>query len=271
MSIDKVQVTRRFNRAVSTYDQYAIIQQQMAHRLLQHLTKKVTSSPRRICEVGCGTGYFTDLLLQHYPESELVAIDLASQMIERAKTRVNHPHIEWVVGDAEQLHQLVSGPFDLIVSNASIQWLSDPQRTLFLWREALNPGGLLIASTFGVDTFHEMSSSFKKAALELGMPPCQHHLTMYAIQDWREWLEQGGFSAISIEESHELRKYPDSRALMQSIKATGASYSKATWSRRLLQKVMAEYNERYREESHVLATYHVLYLLGKNGDGSGAF
>jgi malonyl-CoA O-methyltransferase len=266
MNLHKVQVAHRFNRSATIYDQYAIVQKQMAHQLLRHL-QKCKPSVQRICEIGCGTGYLTNLLTKLYPEADLVAIDLAPQMIEIAKSRVTSPNVHWIVGDAEELHQNISQQFDLIVSNATIQWLSHPKETLNSWVEALHPDGWVIASTFGNDTFQELVTTFQKVEMELEMQPSQHHLTMHSALFWKQVWEQTGLTSIDVEEDWQRVPYPNCRTFMQRIKATGANYSEPKQpllhSRRLLQNVMKKYDQIYRMGSLVYATYHALHLYGQ--------
>jgi malonyl-CoA O-methyltransferase len=266
MFIDKVQVARRFNRAASTYDQHAVIQKQMAQRLLQHLPR--CKQPfRRICEIGCGTGYLTKLLLQRYPQAELVAIDLAAQMVEKAKTSVRSSNVDWIVGDAEQWDVRGWEPFDVVVSNATIQWLSNPKRTLRLWQDTLHPNGWFVASTLGVDTFQEISALWQQVELELGMLPSRYQLPLHSALFWQQLLEQVGFTSVTVEEDWQQSKYPDCRTFLQTVKAMGASYSETKLSlpsnRRLLQTVMQRYDDRYRIGSQVYATYHVIHCYGQ--------
>lgn len=251
---------------MSTYDQYASVQKQMAHQLIQHL-QKCEQPVKRICEIGCGTGYLTHYLTKQYPEAELVAIDLAPQMIETAKTRVTSPNVQWIVGDAEDLQQYVSDQFDLIVSNATIQWLSNPQETIRSWVESLHPDGWLVSSTFGKGTFQELATLFQKVEIELEIEPSQHHLTMYSLQLWKQIWEQAGFCSVEAKEDYQRAMYADCRTFLQSIKATGANYSETKpqlpVNRHLLPRVMEEYNRIYQMGSQVYATYHLLYLYGQ--------
>jgi malonyl-CoA O-methyltransferase len=265
MSIDKIQVLRRFNRSASTYHQHAVVQQQMAHQLLQHIPQSVD----RICEIGCGTGYLTQLLAAQYPEASIVAIDLASQMVEMAKKNVDHPNIQWIVGDAEQLSHHVSGQFDLIISNATIQWLANPNETMCAWTDLLNADGKLICSTFGQNTFQELVTLFQRIEKELGIQPHPHHVPMQTARFWQQLWEEVGLTSVAVAEDWQQVSYPDCRSFLQSIKATGANYSKANspmLTRRLLLNVMQQYDRIYRVQSQVYATYHVLYLYGQKND-----
>ncbi|MCH5585218.1 malonyl-ACP O-methyltransferase BioC [Shimazuella sp. AN120528] len=263
MRVNKSLVARRFDRSSSTYDQYAVIQKQIAHRLLQTLDK-CNQPIRRICEIGCGTGYLTNLLIQKYPDAELTAIDLAPKMIETAKRNIPHPNIHWHTGDAEDVHAYLSGKYDLIISNATIQWLSNSKETIMSWGKALQPNGVLLASTFGIDTFQELTNLFQK--LEKKQAD-QHHLTMHPSTFWKKLWELAGLTSVNVQENREKVSYSNCRSFLRNIKATGANYSVSQSSslanHLLLKNVMEEYDRLYREENGVYATYHVIHLYGQ--------
>ncbi|MDQ0417292.1 malonyl-CoA O-methyltransferase [Croceifilum oryzae] len=264
--IRKAKVANRFNRSVLTYDQHARVQKQMAHQLIELLSYR-KKPVERICEIGCGTGYLTDLLTARYPHAEIVAIDLAPRMMEVAKEKVKSPHIQWILGDAEQLPQLVTGSFDLIISNATIQWLTNPESTIRSWTEALQPMGWLVSSTFGQETFCELAATFQKVESELLIESSQHRLTMHSLEDWENIWKKAELMLLEGIEDRQRISYSSCRDFLQSIKATGANYSEAKQPlsvyRKLLPRVMDQYDQIYQMGSGVYATYHLLYVVGQ--------
>jgi malonyl-CoA O-methyltransferase len=266
MKINKSLVARRFDRSSSTYDQHAVIQKQMAHRLLQTLNR-YRQPIRRICEIGCGTGYLTNLLIQMYPVAELTAVDIAPKMIETARRKIPNPNIHWYISDAEDVHSYLSGKYDLIISNATVQWLSNPKETIEFWAEALGPNGLLLASTFGIDTFQELTTLFQKQEKQCGLQPDQHHLTMHLSSYWKHFWELSGLLSVDVQENWKKISYPNCRSFLQEVKSTGANYSTSSSpslaNYQLLKKVMEEYNCLYREGTGVYATYHFIQLQGQ--------
>jgi malonyl-CoA O-methyltransferase len=263
MKINKSLVARRFDRSSSTYDQHADIQKQMAIQLLQTLDR-FQQPIRRICEIGCGTGYLTNLLIEKYPEAELVAIDIAPKMIETARRKIPNPNIHWHISDAEDFPSYLTGRYDLIISNATIQWLSNPKETVGFWVEALEPNGLLLASTFGIDTFQELTTLFQKLEKQRGLQPDQHHLTMHPSSYWKHLWESSGLISVHAQENWEKVSYPSCRSFLQGVKATGAnystSYSPSLANHQLLKNVMETYDRLYHEGTGVYATYHVIQL-----------
>ncbi|SFX10424.1 malonyl-CoA O-methyltransferase [Thermoactinomyces sp. DSM 45891] len=265
-SIRKAKVANRFNRSVLTYDQQAKVQKQMAHQLIKLLSYR-RNPVERICEIGCGTGYLTSLLIDRYPYAEIVAIDLAPRMMEVAKEKVKSPHVHWIAGDAEEFKQLVSGSFDLIISNATIQWLTNPKSTVHSWAEALKPTGWLVSSTFGQDTFRELATTFQKIEKELLIESSQHRLLMHSLEKWQEVWKQAELTMLEGIEDWKRIPYSSCRDFLQSIKETGANYSETKPSlsvyRKLLPRVMDQYDQIYQMGSGVYATYHLMYLVGQ--------
>ncbi|WP_026069040.1 methyltransferase domain-containing protein [Methanomassiliicoccus luminyensis] len=78
--------------------------------------------PRRILDIGCGPGNSTAVLEQRWPGAHIIGLDSSESMIKKAKE--DHPNIEFVSRDAcDDLSDL--GDFDIVFSNASLQWMPD--------------------------------------------------------------------------------------------------------------------------------------------------
>ncbi|MGA8941916.1 MAG: malonyl-ACP O-methyltransferase BioC [Thermoactinomyces sp.] len=264
--MNKQLIARRFNRSVPTYQEYAVVQKEMASRLLANLP--AGGKIRRILEVGCGTGYLTGLLVSHYQSAEIIAIDIAEKMIAKAREQIDSPRVRFMVGDAEEAENLRQiAPVDLIVSNATIQWLATPAQTLSDWHDLLKPGGWFIASTFGPHTFKELRKAFAAVESDYQLPPSQRTLSMKTKEDWHQILVKSGFHVQTLEECLRPLVYENCRAFFRSIKATGANYSESghAWSkeRTLLLEVLNRYDRMFRTDRGVVATYHLLYLIAR--------
>ncbi len=261
--MNKQLVARRFNRSVTTYQQYASVQKEMAVYLME--TLPAVGKVRRILEIGCGTGYLTRLLASHYHSAEIIAMDIAEKMVAKARELNNSPRVRFLVGDAEEAENLQQiAPVDLIVSNATIQWLATPERTVSAWHDLLRTGGWLVASTFGPHTFKELRKTFALVESDHHLPPSQHALSMKTKKEWHQILTSGGFHDQKLEECLRPFVYENCRAFFRSIKATGANYSESSlaWSkeRALLLEVINRYDQMFQTDEGVIATYHLLYL-----------
>jgi trans-aconitate 2-methyltransferase len=97
------------------------------------------AQPRRIVDLGCGPGNSTAVLRERWLDAAVTGIDTSAELL--AAARLEHPGIDFVVGD-------IAGwapdePYDLVFSNAALQWVGDHERLLPRLMEAVAPGGAL--------------------------------------------------------------------------------------------------------------------------------
>ena len=80
MEINKEKVRKHFRRSMGSYDENARVQRAVVGRLCPMAVAAVERMPRKILEVGCGTGLLTVLLRQAFPGSELHVNDLVEDL-----------------------------------------------------------------------------------------------------------------------------------------------------------------------------------------------
>jgi SAM-dependent methyltransferase len=114
-------------------------QRQAWHDLIAEL---VGEPPCRVLDVGCGTGF----LALRFAElgHDVAGVDLAPQMIERARVKVAESglHVDLAVADGVAL-PFPGAAFDVVVARHVIWNLPDPDRGVEEWLRVLRPGGLL--------------------------------------------------------------------------------------------------------------------------------
>ncbi len=159
----RTRLRHRFDRAAPHYDQYAGVQQEVASRLLERL-ELVRMEPRRVLDLGTGTGASLVPLHQRYPNACLVAVDFSHAML--AQARQTHRTAPGVTADAFQL-PFASDSIDLIFSSSTLQWCVPLAGALQEIQRILRPEGLLMFSTYGPDTLRELRAAQHAA----GIPP----------------------------------------------------------------------------------------------------
>ncbi|WKD34305.1 trans-aconitate 2-methyltransferase [Streptomyces xanthophaeus] len=101
-------------------------------------------SPARIADLGCGPGNVTTLLAERWPEARITGFDLSPEMLRRATEEYagSTPGggcLDFRHGDLATW--LPEEPYDLIVSNAALQWVPGHPGSFGAWINGLRPGG----------------------------------------------------------------------------------------------------------------------------------
>ncbi len=163
----KKKIASNFGASAPYYDSHAEVQKEVADRLIASLQPwRDIIPPGPIIELGCGTGFVTRGLAELYPEREIHVTDLSEQMVDYCKEKFSDVNnLSFDILDAEDPPH--NDPhYGMTVSGFTAQWFKDPAQTLGQWLQATKPGGLLLASFPGSDSFPEWREQCK----ELGLP-----------------------------------------------------------------------------------------------------
>jgi trans-aconitate 2-methyltransferase len=95
----------------------------------------------RLMDLGCGPGNSTIVLAGRWPDAEITGLDSAVSMIDVA--RREQPQHRWVVGDIAEWASSETRKFDLVFSNAALQWVPDHASIFPNLFARLNAGGAL--------------------------------------------------------------------------------------------------------------------------------
>jgi trans-aconitate 2-methyltransferase len=95
------------------------------------------SDPRTVVDLGCGPGTLTALLAERWPGADVVGLDSSPEMI--AKARAAGSRIAYDVADLRAWTP--SAPVDVLVSNATLQWVPGHLDLLPSLVRAVAPGG----------------------------------------------------------------------------------------------------------------------------------
>lgn len=93
----------------------------------------------RIIDIGCGSGMSTFQLRKRFRDSGIIGVDLSENMLKQAKSLIEN--VTWIRRDcSKKLNDL--GTFDLVFSNAFLQWLHNQNEFIMNTRELLNENGI---------------------------------------------------------------------------------------------------------------------------------
>jgi ubiquinone/menaquinone biosynthesis C-methylase UbiE len=107
--------------------------------------EKLASPPRRVLDLGTGTGVVARLVAERFPEAEVVGADIAAQMIEHARRLTDSSRVTYQVADAQKL-PFADGAFDLVTLGNMIPFFDELARVVA-------PGGhVLVAYSAGRET-----------------------------------------------------------------------------------------------------------------------
>jgi trans-aconitate 2-methyltransferase len=99
------------------------------------------SAPTNIIDLGCGPGNSAAVIAERWPQARITGLDNSPEMI--AAARKTQPQNNWIVGDITTWAQADEQLFDLIVSNAAMQWVDDHSTAFARLMRHVAPGGAL--------------------------------------------------------------------------------------------------------------------------------
>lgn len=114
-------------------------------------------APGAVVDLGCGPGNLTTLLRERWPEADIRGIDASPEMIEKA--RAVGPSITFEVADLRTWVEEVD-PVDVLVSNATLQWVPGHLELLPALVSRVRPGGWLAFQVPG--NFDEPSHTIRR-------------------------------------------------------------------------------------------------------------
>ncbi len=120
--------------------QYARFSDERSRPFLDLVGRIGAATARRVVDVGCGPGSLTALLAHRWPDASVEGIDSSAEMIAVAAPLAGE-RLSFRVGDASTWQP--PDDVDVIVSNATLQWVPDHFALLARWAASLRRGGWL--------------------------------------------------------------------------------------------------------------------------------
>lgn len=100
-----------------------------------------TENSKRIIDIGCGPGNSTAVLKKRFPNAHIIGADFSPNMIEKAKA--DYPDMDFILFDATRDFEKLEDKYDVVFSNACIQWVPNHKKLLSDMMSILKPNGVL--------------------------------------------------------------------------------------------------------------------------------
>lgn len=258
--IRKRRVRDDFAKAAASYDSAAVLQHEVCERTLERVDM-LKLQPRLVLDVGTATGRSLKGLAARFPNSSMVACDLALPMLLWCRRHQDAGCTGALVcNDAEQM-PFADGSVDLIFSSSTFQWCADLSRVFSECMRVLRIDGVLIFSTFGPDTLHQLRDSFAR------LDDYRHVHEFVDMHHIGDLLLAEHFADPVVDMEMIDIQYQSLSQLLQDLKNTGSRgkfgsaqpTASGLMGRQKYNSLMQAY-EDYRQDNGMLpASYEVIY------------
>lgn len=252
IAIEKNLVEKQFNKGLPSYAKQASVQKQIADRLITRLCSFVDKPLHRLFEVGCGTGFLTQNIMEKLEVEQLMVNDIsltAKSMMSRLET-IHQKTIDFIVGDAENI--ALPQQLDALLTSSTIQWFKSTAAFFEKVSESLNSGAFFAIATFGCQNFKEVKHITGVGLEYKTREELVALLSEYFDILWsEEWIAKKCFSTPT--------------ELLRHMKQTGVNgISKAPFGRKQLNHFTQTYQALYaNEDNHVHLTYNPIIIIAQ--------
>ncbi|HWZ18261.1 MAG TPA: class I SAM-dependent methyltransferase [Ktedonobacteraceae bacterium] len=163
------------------------------HQAVLALAAGIVHEPESVLDVGCGTGRLLRRAYRYWPEAQLIGVDPADGMIERAKLLT--PNATFFTSMAETL-PLPDASVDLALSTTSFHHWQDQEAGIREIARVLRPGGYFILVDISIPEWLERVVSLERFHSPAQMRTLFDHAGLYVQTQqklaWRRWLATVG-------------------------------------------------------------------------------
>ena len=221
----------QFSNNAITYDKYNLIQR----RVIQQLLNNTVPKPKKILDLGCGTGSLYNSI--NWQFNNFIAVDFSKEMLSL------HPHehsVKCIVGDFNNrslFDNLGQYSIDRIFSASSLQWATDLEAT-FKYIKSLN-----VPVSFAIFTANTFETLFATANLQ----------PILRTVDEVSSLANQYFDA-HYETVHYTLSFNSTLDMLRYIKASGVSAGRNALDYKSMKKLIHNYPLDYLE-------FEVLFII----------
>jgi trans-aconitate 2-methyltransferase len=206
-----------------------------------------------LVDLGCGDGRLTGELAARLGAREAIGIDSSASMLAAAAANAR----DGVRFDAGDLGTWTGDGFDVVFSNAALQWVPNHAAVLARWRDALAPGGQLAVQMPANSDHpsHRVSTMLAEEWLGADAPPdpvAQHVLRPAA---YATLLDDLGFERQHVRLQVYGHRLPSTADVVEWVKGTSLTRFKTVLADHEYDRFVAEYRRRLLAELGDRAPY----------------
>lgn len=246
-TLKRIKIAKSFDSASHSYDVSARLQRFSGKHLMPHMPNR---NDLTVIDLGCGTGFFTELLSSSY--ERVIGVDISSKMLAFTKQH-RSDDITLVAGDAFKM-PFIDNSIDCIYSNLVIQWCNPLEHALAELFRVLKPGGLFVFSTLVDGTLFELKSSWRQVDDD------QHVIDFKTTQELEAHFNTSNIQLLHHGVDDIVLEYENVMHLAQELKGLGANHlpnkkAKGLAGKDKWKKMMMAYQD-FQEPNNVYpATY----------------
>lgn len=140
-------------------ERYLTFADERGRPFVELIARVDADAPRTVVDLGCGPGNLTALLADRWPSAQIAGVDSSPEMIATAQAA--HEGIDFTVGDLRDwVAETELGSIDVLVTNATLQWLPEHLDLLPAIIATVAPGGWFACQVPG--NFSEPSHVIRK-------------------------------------------------------------------------------------------------------------
>lgn len=176
----------------STYDSLDLPHKRWGKGVLDRLSLQ---GDETVLELGCGSGRDSERLLEALPHGRLVAVDGSRQMLDQLRKRLpdEDARVEVLHRDLRERFDF-DGPFDAVVSVATLHWLPDHQHVFDELARVVRPGGRIAIEAGG----HGSIAGFLRVLGTLHRHEDSRLWNFADVIETRARLSKAGFENIAV-------------------------------------------------------------------------
>jgi len=254
MPLSKKRIVQQFDRAANSYDRFAQVQGKLSADLVQAVDAFAGQRKEtlKIADLGCGTGTALKSLAE-LGYRNLLGFDIAPAMVATAEQKCPS-NVSLACGDIESL-PVPDASYDVIVSNAAIQWCRSEKAFAEMAR-ALKTAGRAFVCTFGPQTLKQWQDAFSSDT------DSRVH-TFETAEQIAASIKSAGLKLLKLETQLVDVEFGSVKAMFDSVRRIGASnaqqnQAKNPISKSQYQAAKAGFQQTLEAEGKLTLTYEVI-------------